>query len=231
MPAPLIFDCDGTLVASEPLYAAVDARVLGRYGLPMTADEIRVTYMGVPIRVMLHNMAERFGLTFPENILELLDADVQLLLDTELKPIAGIADVLPLLRARGHLMAVGTNSDFSRTTRNLATTGLTDYFVPHIASIDQVAKGKPAPDIYLLAANKIGADPKTCIAIEDSAVGMHAAIAAGMIGIGYAPADHGAHAHADLAEAGAHLIIDTMLTLPAAIDTAEELLDLLLTRA
>ncbi len=227
MPAPLLFDCDGTLVASEPLYAAVDARVLGAFGLTMTAEDIRTTYMGVPVALMLENMVTRFDLVFPDNILDMLDVEVQKLLDTDLLPIPGIHDSLKIFQQRGHKMAVATNSQRSRTERNLHTTQLTDFFGSHIAAIDMVEKGKPAPDVYLLAARLIGADPRTCIAIEDSAVGMHAVIAAGMIGIGFAPADHGAHAHADLLEAGAHLIISGMHDLPAAVETAEELRELI----
>lgn len=223
MPTPLVFDCDGTLVASEPLYAAVDARVLGAYGLPLTAEAIRLTYMGVPIAVMLENMATRFDLTFPENILDVLDTEVQKLLDTDLLPMPGIQDCLHVLQHRGHPMAVATNSQRRRAERNLLTTQLTGYFGTNIAAIDMVEKGKPAPDVYLLAARLLGVDPHLCIAIEDSAVGMHAAIAAGMIGIGFAPADHGPHATPDLQEAGAHIIITNMRDLPAAIETAEEL--------
>jgi HAD superfamily hydrolase (TIGR01509 family) len=220
---PLIFDCDGTLVASEPLYAAVDARVLGAYGLPMSAEDIRVTYMGVPVGDMLADMQARFSIIFPDNILDILDAEVQKSLDRDLLPIAGIPEALAALQQRGHKMAVATNSQHSRTVRNLASTQLTPYFGDAIAAIDMVAHGKPAPDVYVLAAKKIGAAARDCVAIEDSPVGMRAAIAAGMIGIGYAPADHGAHVWDDLQAAGAHILIADMRELPSAIDTAEEL--------
>jgi HAD superfamily hydrolase (TIGR01509 family) len=221
--APLIFDCDGTLVASEPLYAAVDARVLGAYGLPMRADEIRVTYMGVPVGDMIRDMQARYSLIFPDDILDTLDGEVQISLDRDLLPIAGIPDALVVLHQRGHKMAVATNSQHRRTVRNLASTHLTAYFGDAIAAIDMVRHGKPAPDVYLLAAEKIGVSARDCVAIEDSPIGMRAAIAAGMIGIGYAPADHGAQVWDELQAAGAHILIADMRELPAAVETAVEL--------
>jgi HAD superfamily hydrolase (TIGR01509 family) len=221
--APLIFDCDGTLVASEPLYAAVNARVLGAYGLPMSAEDIRVTYMGVPVGDMIADMEARFSLTFPDNILNQLDVEEQISLDRDLLPIKGISEALATLQGLGHKMAVATNSQHRRTVRNLATTQLTPFFGDAIAAIDMVRQGKPAPDVYLLAAQKIGASGRDCVAIEDSPVGMRAVIAAGMVGIGYAPADHGAHMWHDLQAAGAHILIADMCELPAAIETAEEL--------
>jgi HAD superfamily hydrolase (TIGR01509 family) len=227
MPSPLIFDCDGTLVASEPLYAAVDAHVLGAYGLPMSADDIRTTYMGVPVGKMLADMAQRFSLTFPDDILHQLDVLVQKKLDAELQAMPGIHTALDVLQQRGHPMAIATNSQVSRTVRNLHSTQLTGFFGGRIAAVDLVPHAKPSPDVYLLAAKMLGAHPKDCIAVEDSSVGMRAVLAAGMIGIGFAPADHGAHAATDLLEAGAHVIINAMSDLPDAVETAQELRELI----
>jgi HAD superfamily hydrolase (TIGR01509 family) len=220
---PLIFDCDGTLVASEPLYAAVDAEILGAFGIPLSADEIRSQYMGVGIARMLADMARRFGATFPDDIIETLDAAVMVKLATELQAIAGVASALASLHRQGHPMAVATNSRLKRTRENLRTTKLDHFFGDLIASLDQVAEGKPAPDVYLLAAQKLGVRPGDCIAIEDSPVGMQAVIAAGMTGVGFAPSDHGPGIADELRAAGAHLIVENMRDLPGAIRSATAL--------
>jgi HAD superfamily hydrolase (TIGR01509 family) len=221
--APLLFDCDGTLVASEPLYAQVDAVVLAPYGMPLNAEDIRVRYMGVAVGKMLADMEQTYGATFPTDIIDQLDAAVNAKMDADLQAIAGIPDALAFFETRGHKMAVATNSQLGRTRRNLHTTKLDVYFNDCIASLDQVAHGKPLPDVYLLAAQKLGVHPRDCIAIEDSPIGMRAVIAANMIGIGYAPADHGAGIGDALLESGAHIIITDMRDLPRAVETAEEL--------
>lgn len=224
--APLLFDCDGTLVASEPLYAEVDAVVLAPFGMPLTASEIRERYMGVAVSKMLADMEQTYGAKFPADIIDILDIAVNLKMDADLLPIAGIPDALHFFHGRGHKMAVATNSQLARTRRNLQATRLDSYFNDIIASLDQVPHGKPAPDVYLLAAQKLGVHPRDCIAIEDSPIGMRAVIAASMIGIGYAPADHGAHIADELLANGAHIIIEDMRDLPRAVETAEELREL-----
>jgi beta-phosphoglucomutase-like phosphatase (HAD superfamily) len=137
--------------------------------------------------------------------------------------VRGIPAILDQLRRLGHPMAVATNSRKPRTMQNLDVTGLRGFFGNHIATVDQVAKGKPAPDVYLLAANMLGHEPAACIAIEDSPPGMNAAVAAGMTAIGYAPPDHGARLADDLRNSGANIIIGDMAELENAITLAAAL--------
>jgi HAD superfamily hydrolase (TIGR01509 family) len=219
----LIFDCDGTLVDSEGHYATVDSIVFARYGVNISPAEIRTRYMGIGLARMLHDLEQRYATVFPADMFEMLDTEVDAYLSQHLRAVAGIPAALEQLAVLGWPMAVATNSRLHRTTRNLAITGLDGFFGGRICAIDMVENPKPAPDIYLHAAGQLGIDPRACIAIEDSDVGARAAVAAGMIVIGYAPPDHDASMAQRLTQAGAHILIDDMAKLPGAIETAEEL--------
>ncbi len=219
----LIFDCDGTLVDSEGHYAAVDSVVFARYGVNISPDEIRTRYMGIGLARMIADLETRYETVFPADMFELLDAEVDAYLSQHLRAVAGIPDALAALAAQGWPMAVATNSRLHRTARNLSITGLDGFFGGRICAIDMVLNPKPAPDIYVHAARQLEIEPRACIAIEDSDVGARAAVAAGMIVIGYAPPDHDASMVQRLTAAGAHILIDDMVKLPSAIETAEEL--------
>jgi HAD superfamily hydrolase (TIGR01509 family) len=104
----------------------------------------------------------------------------------EWQPVAGVRAVIEKLRARGHTLAVASQSPLARVQLSLEATGLAGFF-PHLFVTSMVTRPKPAPDIYLLAASKLGAAPADCLVIEDSPAGAAAALGCGMHAIGYDP--------------------------------------------
>ena len=122
------------------------------------------------------------------------------------------------LMALSSLMAVASGSGLGRLEHSLKVTGLWDLFAPHIYSTEQVAHGKPAPDIYLFAAGKLGVSPSRCLVIEDSQHGTHAGKAAGMTVYGFTGAGHcSPELGASLQEAGADAVSSDMPSLQAAL--------------
>lgn len=185
--AALIFDCDGVLVDSEPLSVAELGRALRETGLAITDAQILDRMIGRPVGEIVALLADEQGIDATPALpayRERLAARFR----AELRPVPGIAaalDALPPLPR-----ACASSSTPARLELMLRLTGLWDRFAPHIVSTTQVARGKPAPDVFLLAAEGLGAAPRDCIVIEDSVAGVIAARAAGMRVIGLTAASH-----------------------------------------
>jgi HAD superfamily hydrolase (TIGR01509 family) len=134
----------------------------------------------------------------------------------ELQAVAGVKEAIAALPYR---RCVASSSDPGRLTLSLDVTGLSALFGINVFSAVEVANGKPAPDLFLLAARRLGEDPSSCIVIEDSVLGVEAAGAAGMAAIGFAGASHANRGLAErLVAAGAEPVIDSMANLPAAVE-------------
>ena len=137
----------------------------------------------------------------------------------ELLPVDGVADVLAALEMP---FAVASSSSVHKLRLSLDTCALTRFFDGHIYSAEQVARGKPAPDVFLLAASQIGSDPADTVVVEDSPAGITAARRAGMRAIGFAGGSHCLPSHADrLIAAGAVRVVHHMRDLPAAFAKME----------
>lgn len=216
---PIIFDCDGTLVDSERVYAKSNAAVFARYGAIAAPDELFARYTGVSLTAMVADIETRFGVTLTPAIGDELDAAAGLLLETELEPIAGIPQLLAMLQAEGRPLAVASNSRLNGVRRSLRITGLTQFFGDRIATADQVAQPKPAPDVYLMAAGLLEAEPASCLAIEDSPTGVRAARAAGMTVIAFTDPAH-AFGRQRLVDAGAHAIVEDMRAIAGLLELA-----------
>lgn len=216
---PVIFDCDGTLVDSERVYAKSNAAVFALYGAVATPDELFARYTGMSLTSMAADIEARYGVTLTPAIGDELDIAAGLLLEAELEPIAGIPQLLAVLQAEGHPMAVASNSRLNGVHRSLRITNLSAYFGDRIATADQVANPKPAPDVYLMAARLLGTDPATCLAVEDSPTGVRAARAAGMTVIAFTDPAHAFGAQR-LAEAGAHAIVEDMRAVAGMLELA-----------
>jgi HAD superfamily hydrolase (TIGR01509 family) len=133
----------------------------------------------------------------------------------ELKAVAGVREAIAALP---YPRCVASSSRRERITLSLEVTGLAPLFGNNVFSADQVARGKPAPDLFLAAAHALGAAPAHCIVIDDSPLGIQAALAAGMQAIGVAGASHATDRLAEqLAHAGAEIVIRAMSDLPAAV--------------
>jgi HAD superfamily hydrolase (TIGR01509 family) len=193
-PAMGVFDCDGVLVDSEMLACRVEAELLSGLGLSVTAHEIAARFVGLSDSEMHALIEDEFGValsaTFNTDKVKRL-AEV---FEAELRPVDGIAEVVAAVSVP---RCVASSSDPVRIRRSLELTGLAQFFGPHVFSASMVALGKPAPDLFLLAAQAMHAQPNRCLVIEDSTHGVAAGVAAGMTVIGFTAGSHSVDGLAD----------------------------------
>jgi HAD superfamily hydrolase (TIGR01509 family) len=185
----LIFDCDGVLIDSEYLASRVESDVARDLGLTLGIEEAHAMFLGKTVDGVLDAIAARTG-TRPSStwVYNWAFATAHAFM-RELKAVDGVGVAVEELRRRGYRMAVASQSPLARVRLSLQVAGLAGQFGDHIYVSSMVARPKPAPDIYLLAAERLGAAPAECIVIEDSPAGATAAQAAGMRVLGYAPGD------------------------------------------
>ena len=206
----VIFDCDGVLIDSELLSIRADQECLAECGIDMSAKEILERYTGISFAGMMADLETRHG-PLPADFAERHDKRLWPLFERELRAIPGITVVLDSLICK---ICVASSGRPERLKYALSLVGLYDRFHPHIFSALEVAHGKPAPDLFLHAAARMGVMPARCIVIEDSEPGVVAAVAAGMRVIGFTGASHcRPDDAARLAAHGAAPIIDDMATL------------------
>ncbi|MER9643010.1 HAD family phosphatase [Mesorhizobium sp. M0239] len=203
-PRPIIFDCDGVLVDSEPLAARAYERVYEKHGMPGVNTSIIAQCIGMKQSDIIARIKELTGHQFPAAADGDIWAETKVLFSQELKPTPGITAFLETLAGD---RCVASSSSVERINHSLAVTGLVRFFGDAIYSSSMVKNGKPAPDIFLFAADKIGANPVDCIVIEDSPFGIQGAVAAGMTAIGYTGGGHTYAEHAArLTAAGADFV-------------------------
>ncbi|MFF4747869.1 HAD family phosphatase [Streptomyces chengbuensis] len=185
----VIFDLDGTLVDSEPNYYEAGRRVLASYGVTDFTWEHHSRFIGIGTRETLERLSEEYGLGAP--IEDLLAGKNRAYLElaragTEVYP--EMRKFVELLDAAGVPMAVASGSSRAAIEAVLAGTGL-DAFLTTLVSAEDVAHGKPRPDVFLEAARRLGTDPAHCVVVEDAPPGAAAAHAAGMrcIAVPYVP--------------------------------------------
>ncbi|HMN44137.1 MAG TPA: HAD family phosphatase [Povalibacter sp.] len=202
----IAFDCDGTLVDSEPLHNRADVTVLAQFGIVLDPQEHLRRSTGIGRTAMLRIIEQEHGVTLPADTQQRIEAELHRLVAAELEPIPSVVRVLTALSERGAHMAVASNSHAAYIEQALQSCGIRHFFGDRIASSDHVERLKPAPDIYLLAARMLGTSPAQCIAVEDSQAGVVAAHAAGMRTIAFCPAGH-VFTPAQLERAGAQTVI------------------------
>ena len=212
----LIFDCDGVLVDSEHLACAALADLMTALGRTMTAEDAMLTFAGRSLKDVLARAEELLSRPIPKEMGERAALELMARFRRELKAVAGVKDAIAALPYR---RCVASSSAPDRLMLSLEVTGLSPLFGDNVFSAVEVASGKPAPDLFLLAAQRLGVEAASCIVIEDSVLGVKAAQAAGMAVIGFTG---GSHANQDLAErlaaAGAEPVIHSMARLPAAVE-------------
>ncbi|MEV0443154.1 HAD family phosphatase [Streptomyces spectabilis] len=214
----VIFDLDGTLVDSEPNYFEAGRQLLAEQGVTDFTWQDHETYVGISTQETLARWKELYGLSTP--LPELLADKNRRYLElarTSTRVYPQMAAFVELLHEAGVPMAVASGSSRAAIEAILAGTGL-DAYLKTFVSADQVARGKPAPDVFLAAAELLGAGPERCVVLEDAVPGALAAKAAGMrcVAIPYVPAqaDDPAFAAADLlvrggqAEFSARAVVD-----------------------
>lgn len=212
----LIFDCDGVLVDSEPLACAVDAEVLTELGFPYTAGEIAARFVGMSLGSMMAAIEAEHGRLLPECFSSRLEATLFARFAVDLRPMAGVADLLTGLTGP---RCVASSSTPARIALSLDVTGLAAFFEPRtVFSAVQVARGKPEPDLFLFAAARMGVRPDACTVVEDSVPGVRAALAAGMRVIGFTGGGHCGPSHSErLRAAGAARVIASMQDMAGAL--------------
>jgi len=204
----VIFDCDGMLIDSELLTIGVEVALLTESGIAITADEIIDRYVGISIKGMIADLEVRYGRPLGDDFAARHALRAREAFERELTAMPGIADVLAGLPGK---VCVASSSSPERLQHTLGIAGLYEHFQPHIFSSTMVARGKPAPDLFLHAAEQMGAVPSRSIVIEDSVPGIEAAGAAGMTAIGFVGGSHCRAGHAArLSAGGAAMVVESM---------------------
>jgi len=211
----LIFDCDGVLVDSEPLAAAEIGALLQGQGAPITLARIYDEFLGRSFSTIT-DAARAHGVDLGPALPGYATALAERF-RRELQPVHGMAEVLARLSGP---RAVASSSAPERLSLSLSLTGLASFFGQHVYSAVQVSRGKPAPDLFLFAAKKLGVDPADCVVIEDSPAGLRAARAAGMRVIGFLGGSHAGPARLaeKLAQLAPDALIDRASDLPKTLD-------------
>jgi HAD superfamily hydrolase (TIGR01509 family) len=211
----VIFDCNGVLVDSEPIVAAVAAREFARVGIDLTPEFVAQHFFGRRPADMFATIEAAARRKLPPNFASTVAAETLKSLRAELRAMAHVSHALAWLRGP---KCVASSSPMERVRLSLDLVGLTRFFEPNLFSASAVPKGKPAPDLFLLAAARMKVAPRDCIVVEDSPAGVVAATSAGMVPIGFVG---GSHASASLGlqllAAGARTIVADMRQLKSTI--------------
>jgi haloacid dehalogenase superfamily, subfamily IA, variant 3 with third motif having DD or ED len=181
----VIFDCDGVLVDSESLAARVFSEHLANFNVALSAQECEEQFRGQTMDYCLNLLQQKFPGALPDDFLHSLALATTEAFGQDLQPVAGIESVLQWLAAQGTPFCVASNGALSKIRHSLEVTGLYSYFGDHRFSVEQVKQGKPAPDLFLMAAERMGFTPRETLVVEDSVAGVTAAIRAGMFVVRY----------------------------------------------
>lgn len=207
----VIFDCDGVLVDSEPIANQVLLEQLQALGLQITLEQVLEQFLGRSMQQCLQTIAQLLGRPAPPEFADEYRARTTAAFATQLRAVPGIDAALEQLTVP---CCVASSSDHARIRATLSLVGLLPHFEGRMFSVTEVARGKPAPDVFLHAARTLGVLPADCLVIEDTPTGVAAGVAAGMQVFGYAALTPGSR----LSAAGAHCIFTDMSRLPRLID-------------
>lgn len=185
-PDLIIFDCDGVLVDSEVLSCRCLSAVLAGYGIDLGVEQALELFLGRSTTAILVHY-QRLGRPIPDRFLAELSASVRAAFSSELCSIEGVGSVLAALRTP---FCVASSSDLDRVSFSLSVTGLAPLLGTRVYTSQMVAHGKPAPDLFLYAADAMRADPRRTLVIEDSLSGVTAGKAAGMTVWGFVGGSH-----------------------------------------
>jgi HAD superfamily hydrolase (TIGR01509 family) len=216
-PSSLIFDCDGVLVNSEVINLAVERKHLAQIGLEYSTEDYISRFVGLSDTAFIQSLKRDYQALgkgpWPERIVSAIRDECLQIFETALVAIEGL---VALLAKVSNPIAVASSSQLELLHKKLHLTGLHKHFAPHIYSSEQVNEGKPAPDLFLHAAEQLERQPAHCIVIEDSVNGVWAGVAAGMEVWGFTGGGHGGdELEGQLREAGAHRVFGTYADMSA----------------
>lgn len=211
----VIFDCNGVLVDSEPIASAVLADSFNNVGLEFTAEMVTRHFHGRRPADIFAAVEAATGKALPAGFASKVAAETLQRFRAELRAVAHAARALTWIRGP---KAVASSSSLDRIYTSLDVTGLLPFFSHRLFSASDVPNGKPAPDLFQLAAKRMKIDPAECIVVEDSVAGIAAAAAAGMRPIGFVGGNEAPGRLArNLTTAGARVVIADMRALHGAI--------------
>jgi HAD superfamily hydrolase (TIGR01509 family) len=189
----VIFDCDGVLVDSERLVIDIDVAAVTAAGWPMTREQAIETFVGRSNADVVAMSEAQVGHPLPSDWDAAWEADYRRVFDELLEPVPGVRAAVEQVMGQGRRTCVASSGSHAKMRRTLGRTGLWDLFEGRIHSATEVVHGKPAPDLFLHAAEAMGVHPSGCAVVEDSTYGVRAGVAAGMTVYGFAggltPAD------------------------------------------
>src|SRR5258706_13994962 len=210
----VIFDCDGVLVESEALVCQIYVQMLAEYGHALDYEETLRKFYGVTLSNRLKVSAQELGWTPPAEFIPIFNERLLALSERELLPVPHIYELIKSLSVP---ICVASNGSREEIVFRLKVAGLTARFGDAIFSGMEVPNPKPAPDIYLAAAQAFHTPPSRCVVIEDSILGVTAAVCAGMKVYGHATFNSAE----DLQEAGA-IPFGNMLELKMILNNMEQ---------
>ena len=183
----IIFDCDGVLIDSEILSNRAEVELLKSFGIEFELGDYMAQFVGKSTKDVLKTIEASHSVSLPAEFRRLAETQIFTAFKTELQPIPGIFELVDSINIA---KCIASSSSLSRLDITLKITGLLDKFSPHIFSAEQVSRGKPAPDLFLFAANRMQASPDRCVVIEDSPYGVRAGVHAGMTVLGFTGGSH-----------------------------------------
>lgn len=183
----VIFDCDRVLVDSERISNEVLVEILGEHGVSLSWQDAQAIFLGQSVADVRTNAALRFGIEIPLDWSDTYYARMIPALAERVEAIDGAGEAVAAVRSAGLRCCVASQGPVEKIRATLSRTGLWEQFGGRIYSAKAVARPKPAPDLFLHAAADMGIPPGRCLVIEDSALGVTAAIAAGMRVLAYCP--------------------------------------------
>jgi HAD superfamily hydrolase (TIGR01509 family) len=208
----IIFDCDGVLVDSEVISCRAHAETLTKHGYPITEAQVLERFLGRSMRHSIGEVEAELGRRLPDDFHSQVYSKIFRLFAISLQATPHMAEALARITAP---VCVASSGPPEKISTSLNHVGLYERFAPNIFSAVQVRHGKPAPDLFLFAAEQMRATPARCLVIEDSLAGIEGAHAAGMTVLGFHGGSHCGPGYGErLRAAGATAVFDDMRELP-----------------
>lgn len=208
-PGLVIFDCDGVLVDSEPISLRELTHAINAVDVPMSHREVHAAFIGGAMETIERDIARRRGAPLPDGWVDDFYAKRAIAFEAELEPISGAREAVEAVKRLGLDACIASQGRPAKMVQTLGLTGLADLFAAdRIFSATMVPRPKPAPDLFLHAARTCGWAPEECVVVEDSALGVRGARAAGMRVLGYVARDRPEDDAMALSAAGAEVVRD-----------------------
>ncbi|UOR02283.1 HAD family phosphatase [Leucobacter allii] len=221
-PAPfagVLFDCDGVLVDSEAITNGVLREMLHELGWPISEEECIARFIGKALRDEWAVILERTGVRIDDAWIGAFRTRRDAALRERIAPIPGVGDALAAVAGRfGERIACASGADRGKIEMQLGLTGLAHWFAGRILSGMEQPRSKPAPDVYLAAAERLGIDAAEALVVEDTVAGVTAGVAAGATVFGYSSGSPTSTPAAELVAAGASRVFTDMAQLPGLVD-------------